>query len=70
MQMSVPSGTSGCIACHFLLGYYVFTCLWFLFRNVLPVTTEIAVALSWAAVCPVSATACPMSAKSGRGGAW
>lgn len=44
--------------------------MFFFSRNVLLVTTEMAVGLSWAAVCPVSATAWLMNVKRRQGGAW
>lgn len=49
---------------------YVFPFVFFFFRNVSLVTTEMAAVLSWASVFPVSATVSPMSVKTGQGGAW
>lgn len=52
-------------------GYlYVFPFVFFFFRNVSLVTTEMAAVLSWDSVFPVSATVSPMSVKTGQGGAW
>lgn len=49
---------------------FIFILFVFLFRNVFLGITEMAVGLSWAAVCPVSATVWLMSAKTRQGGAW
>lgn len=48
----------------------IFIFVFFFFRNVLLVSTEMAAALTWAAVCPVTATVWLMSVRRGQGGAW
>lgn len=51
-------------------GHLYTICVLLFFRNVLLVSTEMAVGPSWAAVCPVSAMVWPMFVKKVQGGVW